>query len=96
MYSLHGDVQASHVTFTRSVVFGDVLLHEIPSPRPRLCSKVDELSNATGTDTVDLGDMGTVGGRWWMMVKMVKNINILWDAYGGGVQQRMDLYTPVN
>ena len=56
----HRDVQASHVTFTRSVVFGDVLLQEIPSPRPRLCSKVDELSNATGTDTVDLGDMGTV------------------------------------
>ena len=53
------DVQASHVTFTKVSFSGDLLLQEIPSPRPRLCSKVDELSNATGTDTVDLGDMGT-------------------------------------
>ena len=38
----------------QSVVFGDVLLQEIPSPqplRPRLCTKVDEF---TGTDAVNL------------------------------------------
>ena len=93
MYSLHGDVQPSHVKFIR-----DVLLQKIPSPqplRPRLCIKVDELSNATGTDPVDLGD------RRAQVVDDGQNgeskTSIFWGMLKlSGVQQRIDTYTPVN